>query len=272
MTSASASAPIPEPISARTAPSRVAPYAWLTVFGLGVAAIGPALFMAANGEVDVLAVALLLLPLVAAVLVARFGTWARTVAAIVSVLLLLMIMPFVGSIITHVNVFFEFVPVVILIVGSLVGAVAAVLSVAKRRGSGAATRATERRVATWVGLLLLVVAAVSTVASVTSRTEVGAADRAGAVAVEQSRFAFAQTEYVVPADVASRLVVHNSDRVHHTVTNDDLGIDETVLPGSDVLVELPALAPGSYTFYCVPHSNRSDGLGEDDMFMTLRVE
>lgn len=248
------------------------PYAWLTIFALGVAAVGPVLFMAANGEIDGLAVALVLLPLGAAALAWRFGTWSRMVAGIVSVLLLLMIAPFVGTVISHVNVFFEFVPVVFLIVGSVVGAGAATLSVVKRRGDSDATRATERRIATWVGLLLCAVAAVSAVTSLTSRTTVSAADRAGAVAVEQSGFAFAEPTYAVPADTASRLVVHNSDRVYHTVTNDELSVDQIVLPGSDVLVELPALAPGSYTFYCIPHSDSSDGFGDDDMFMTLRVE
>lgn len=55
-----------------------------------------------------------------------------------------------------------------------------------------------------------------------------------------------------PADV----LVRNDDAIVHTFTVPELGIDRTVGPGSEALVEVTA-DPGTYAFYCRPHADLS---------------
>lgn len=67
-------------------------------------------------------------------------------------------------------------------------------------------------------------------------------------------FAFAEGGYAIAAGKPARFLVHNADPVTHTSTIPELGIDQTVLPGSEALVEVTAEA-GTYTLYCEPHSD-----------------
>ncbi len=50
--------------------------------------------------------------------------------------------------------------------------------------------------------------------------------------------------------------MRNDDAIVHTFTVPELGIDRTVGPGSEALVEVTA-DPGTYTFSCRPHADLS---------------
>ncbi len=67
-------------------------------------------------------------------------------------------------------------------------------------------------------------------------------------------------------------MVHNSDTSWHTFTIDGV-VDETVLPGSEQLIEFTPTVSGTLIAYCRPHANPADGFEEgEDMFATIVVE
>jgi plastocyanin len=95
---------------------------------------------------------------------------------------------------------------------------------------------------------------VSGVIQVTSRTTVSASEAAaiGAVPVTMSDFAFSQGDYVIPAGQKTPMLLHNSDASTHNFILDKLGINETVSPGSQKLVQITAPA-GTYQILCTLH-------------------
>ncbi|MFP5308770.1 MAG: cupredoxin domain-containing protein [Actinomycetes bacterium] len=102
-----------------------------------------------------------------------------------------------------------------------------------------------------------------------SRSTVDATTTAGMPVVAVQNFAFEDLT-VTSSDGAVSLVVRNRDAFGHTFTIDELGVDVALLPGSAEVVTFDA-APGTYTYYCIPHSAEA-GAGEDDMAATLTIE
>lgn len=84
-----------------------------------------------------------------------------------------------------------------------------------------------------------------------------AADANAELTATMADFEFSEPTYEAAA--GETIKVHNTDAFTHTFTVPELDIDERVLPGDSVLVEIPADAePGSYTVYCEPHADMTE--------------
>lgn len=91
-----------------------------------------------------------------------------------------------------------------------------------------------------------------------SRTTVGAAEAANASQLEMLDFEFLPTTPVVAG--GQNLMLTNSDAVVHDFTLDDYDIQVRLVPGSETIVDLSALPPGTYQFYCSLHSDGGEGM------------
>lgn len=197
------------------------------------------------------------IPLVGAGLVWRFGTWAKVVGIVLGGFLLSQVVPALPEAIGHPNSFFDFVPLVMFTTGALLAVGGGIAAVVKRSDLRAEATPLERNIR-WALIAIIGLLVVgSGAATMLGRTTVDAAARAGAVESTISGF-----EYQLPASITAgeptSFVVSNDDRVLHTFTIDGTSVDMTITPGSEALVEVPALEPGTYTVYCHPHTGRAD--------------
>ncbi len=196
--------------------------------------------------------AVTVLPAIAAVLVWRFGTWARAVGIVVT-LLVGMATFWMAFGLGQPESIADFLPGVTMPIGivlSLVGNISAIVQ--GRRGNVAVepTRG-ERRAELVVAALVVAAAAVSGgLTFFGGNASVAVPDDATSVGMQ--RFAFTPGDLTVTA--GGTLAVHNSDAFVHDVTIPALGIQETVLPGRTVLVPVSGDA-GGYTFYCSLHAD-----------------
>lgn len=255
-TSVAPPAPVTEPVRQARAP-----YSLVATFGLLLVAAGPAVMLTAGliagmplGEDGLFFGTLIVVPLVAAALAWRFGTWAKVVGILASAVAGFALFWTVFGL-GHPGSFADFVPGVLVPLGVVLavgGGIAAI--VAGRRGRLAGTGSTERRIAA-VAMAIVALAVVGSAITMTLSRSTVAAE--GAMTVEIADFTFDQEQYAVSAGEATTLRIHNSDAFVHTFTIPELGIDETVLPGNSALVEVEAEA-GEYTIYCAPHSDMSE--------------
>jgi hypothetical protein len=248
-------------------------WSWLAALGLVMIGLAPLLMLVATlvwgleveaGEVSFLAV-VIVIPLVAAFLVWRFGTWAKVLAIVVA-------LAGVGAMfwtafgLAAPNSFFDFVPGLLVIPGAIIAIAASVGAiVAARRGHLTVERTGgERRAVTAVIAVVGVLAALSGVLTVLTRSTVGStAD------VHLASFAYDQSAYAFGG--GSSIVVRNDDPFLHTFTIDTLGIDVALGPNSAEVVEIPA-QPGTYVVYCRPHTSNPDAPTADDMASQLTVD
>lgn len=252
-------------------------YTGVAAFGLLLIALAPILIivigLASGLRLDGETMTFLLPPAIlaaaAAALVWRFGTWAKVVGALVSVLAALG-MFFLAFGIAVPASFGDFVPGLVFALGVLIGLGGSVAAIVQRRRGNLRAAATtgERRIITGVTGLILVAALASAVLWFTGRST---ADPATADATATMRdFAFQEGAYQVAG--GETILVHNSDGFMHDFTVHELGIAAAVTPGSGELVEVPD-QPGTYIVYCTLHSapgatDASDG----DMVATLVIE
>jgi heme/copper-type cytochrome/quinol oxidase subunit 2 len=68
----------------------------------------------------------------------------------------------------------------------------------------------------------------------------------------------------VPAGAETVLLLRNQNWIAHTFHSDELGIDVYMAPRTERIVEIDAMAPGTYGFAC-------DVTGHEMMIGTLRV-
>ncbi len=258
-------------VSAPTARSRPA-YTRIATVGLLLTTLGPLLFLVSSiaagigGDDLGFMIAAALIALGGAAATWWLGTVGKALGIVASLLLGAALfwtafgLGFPASVV-------DFVPGVAVPLGVLMGLggnIAAI--VAKRRGSVGPTPV-ERRIAAGAMVLVAVAAIVSVALTWISRSIVEAP--AGAVSSEMHNFEFAGAPYEVAAGESVTIAVHNADPVVHDFTIPELGIAETVLPGSDALIEVNA-EPGTYTIYCTLHSDTSvDDPAEAGMAATL---
>ncbi len=240
-------------------------YVGLAALGLVMAAGAPLIYLIASlvaglglEEDGPFFIALTVVPLVAAALVWRFGTWARIVSLVVSLLAAFAAF-WMAFGLAYPASFVDFVPGLLLPLGVLLGVGGSIAAlVANRRSRAAAGPATGERRLMGAALAIVGLAIVaSAVLNFTGRQTVEAAAAEGAIEATIRDFAFAEGTYQVTAGQLTSFVVRNNDPVVHTFTVPALGVDQTLLPGSEALVEVTADA-GTYTLYCVPHSNTDE--------------
>ena len=275
----SATTAAPGPAAAASAARARPLYSRVAVFGLLLLGSAPLLMLitalvsgvslADDGPFLAIGAAI---PLVAAALAWRFGTWSKIVA-IVAALLVAGAMFWIAFGLFVPGSFGDFVPAMAFVLGfvlTLGGAIAALVQ--GRRGNISATATpTERRIVLGASLLLAAAMVVSGVLTALAGSAAADVDGTG---VTMADFAFAEGNYAVPAGEQATFVVHNSDGFVHDFAVPDLEIAPVqVLPGADAVIDVPGATPGTYTIYCTLHSDTSVSDPEQaGMAATLVIE
>lgn len=248
-------------------------YTRIAVFGLLTAVVAIVGFWASTGfnpEELVFIGPFMVIPAIVAALAWRFGTWSKVVAAVIGLLMFVMNAPFLLPAMGRPQVFFDFTPGSAYLIGSLLAFSGGVAAVVKRKDVRTEATGRERRIELATLAIIAVLATVSGFLALTSKTTATAADKDGAVAASFEAFEFDRETYTVAAGEDARIVVHNSDPTWHTFTIDGV-VDQGVNPGSDAVIELSGLDAGTYTIYCVPHSEENTSGEREGMTATLEV-
>lgn len=138
---------------------------------------------------------------------------------------------------------------------ALYGGIATI--VAGSRGTTGPTRG-EGWIRTGVLGVMGVASVISIVGFFLTRTTVSEAEAAGATPLEMTKVEFVPSASKLSA--GGSLFVSNSDPFAHDFTLDDFDLRVYVGPGSEAIVDLAGLPPGTYTYYCSLHSDGTDGM------------
>ena len=245
-------------------------YTRVTISGLALLAVAH-LLLATTGWLF-FAIVGLILSLLAAGLVWKYGRWALIVAVVLALLSAAVSSHVMDYGLESPDSFFDFVPSITAIAGFLMAFIGGIVAFVQQRRGSARTVATgvERGTFGSVMAALVVLTIMSVILTPLGRESLSAEERAGGTLVLMKNVRFERNVRFEPdrlfATTGSslRLVVDNDDLVIHTFTIKDLDIDVTVGPKSETLVELPALRPGEYKITCeVP--------GHEEMKGTLVV-
>jgi plastocyanin len=260
---------------AEPAPEGKARWSRLAALGLVLAALGPILFLVAgvfwgldvSEDVGFFGITGAL-GLIAAFLVARFGTWAKIVGIVVALLLALALFWTAFGLFSPTS-FFDFVPGLLVIPGVLIAIVSCIAAIVARRRGHVTPAATggERRALRIVVGVVVILAVLSGIATAATRSTADESDADATVVLKD--FEYDSEEYQLEA--GSSVFVRNDDPFLHTFTVDDLDIDEALTVGSETLIEIPS-EPGTYVVYCRPHTSDPDDPSDDDMAATLTIE
>jgi plastocyanin len=170
-----------------------------------------------------------------------------------SLALLLFSAPFLADALTHPESVGDFIPLSIFTVSLLVGTVAAVPSFREGRDPAGAS---GLPVAIAVGAGAMIVAA-SVVGIVAFLQTESVPAQAGDIRVVTEGLVFHPAGISAESGEVS-VHVTNRDSTRHTFTIDQLGVDLNVPPNSMQRV-IFAAGPGTYRFYCRPHSPGMEG-------------
>jgi plastocyanin len=238
-------------------------YTRIATVGLVLIAAAPAFMLALGlltgmdiGEELPFFATLILVPLIAAGLVWRFGLWAKVVGILAAVGVALMMFWAVFGL-AYPGSLGDFVPGVMLPLGIVLaigGSVAAIVQQRRGRRSPTATPTERRIMSVALGLVALAVV-VSVVVGFLQRESFDEADADLTASIED--FAFTEGTYEIAAGEPTTILVRNADAFTHTFTVPDLDIHHTLVPGGEALVEIDAAA-GTYTLYCEPHSDMNE--------------
>ncbi len=249
-------------------------YTGVAAFGLLLIALAPALMLTIamatgqSGDDTLFFLIMAGLPAVTAALVWRFGTWAKLLGAVVSVLAVLGLF-WIAFGLAFPASFGDFTPGVSFPLGVVLGLGGSIAALVQGRRGNLRTEATtaERRIV--AGALGLVGLAAVTSAGLWMVNRTAVDTGVAATTATMSDFAFAEDAYEVAA--GDTLAVHNADGFVHDFTVRELGIAANVLPGEDALLAVPN-EPGTYTVYCTLHSDpEATDASDGDMVTTLIV-
>lgn len=252
-------------------------YTRLAALGFVFIALTGLLYLAFNlpstsaGEIGFLAAFIIFGTAIAGALL-RWGAWAQVLAALLSLLLLLLVVPFSIFNLLHPESAADFVPLMLLAVGTIFGLIGSVVSLIQRvrHTLRAATRTESLALRIVLGCIMLL-AVLSLALTATARTSVSVASKVNAIQVELRDARYSPSHLEAKAGQTIRIVVRNDDATLHTYTFDQAGVDVSIPPGAERLIEFQAPASGVYQWYCIPHSDPSAN-GRTGMFGTLTVE
>jgi plastocyanin len=257
-----------------TAPRARLPHAGTASFGWLLVAVGPLLLiigvLASGGSFDDLPflAGVAAVALIAAGVARRFGLGGTIGGLVLGVLASGAVFWLAFGLAAPASVL-DFVPGVTLVLGVLLGVGGSIAAIVGRRRSAEDAPPQERRLVTGATALVALAAVVSGGLWLASREQVEASAAEGAVLVSMSDFTFGAETIEIAA--GERFLVRNDDPFFHTFTVPELGIDEKVLPGSEVLIEVEGTT-GEYLLYCIPHSQGEDSdPAGDDMAATIVV-
>ena len=228
-------------------------YTRVAIVGLLLFAL-VSLFFAAiptGGEASTLG--FLIISIVLSVIVAglmwRFGRWALVVAAVWGFLNLWWGWLLVLSL-SYPNSFFDFVLPLLLTVGALLAVVGAIVAfVQQRRGTvRTVSSRPERRTFGAIAVALLALSVLSGTLHIAGLTTVSAEAEAGAIVVEMRNSYLAPDRLEISLGETTRIVVKNNDFFVHTFEIEALGVKHTILPFSKLLIELRPANTGDFTY------------------------
>ena len=249
---------------------------WSRLAGLGLimAGIAPLLMLAAGllwglefeGDAAFFIVTGLL-GIVSGILVSRFGLWSKVVGIIASILLLGALFWTVFGLMAPQS-FFDVVPGLLLIPGALIGLICSIAAIrAHRRNDVPATA--DRGEARGLRLFPTIVIVLAVISAALTFFLKETVEGEGDAQVTLSDFEFDKASYSFAP--GTEIVVTNDDPFMHTFTIEELDIDETLNPGSQVKVTIPEES-GDYTVFCRPHTMDPKDPQDDDMAADLSVE
>lgn len=241
----------------------------LAVLGLVMEGLAPLLFLIAVllfgldfGDDAKFFIIVIGIPLIGAVLVWRFGWWAKLVGILAALApALAMFWTIFG--ISYISSFFDFLPAILLLPGFVIALAFLIASlVAGRRGHRTEkTTGRERlaiRVISGVVVLLSLISGLLTFLGKSSASNAAAAQET----LIQKNGAFKPKTLTV--DGGDTILIRDDDPFFHTFTIDALSVDESFTPGDEVAVKIPD-KPGTYIFYCRPHTEDPKNPSKDDM-------
>lgn len=196
--------------------------------------------------------------LAAAWLVARFGTWAAMVGVVLTVAAALAGF-WVAFGLAAIASPADFVPATMFVLGMALSLAGGIRAIRRRRPP--TVTATARGGSRLRVMAIAVVGAATVVslgANMVGRTSVDAGAAKGATPVTMGPLEFTTAQVVVNAGDEAALLVDNQDAFLHDLVIPDQALEVTVNPGSEALLDVSSLAPGTYTFYCSLHSDTSD--------------
>ena len=239
--------------------ARVAALGYGLIAFTGLIALGLSVATSDFGQGLAFALVFLVVGLLVASLVWRMGTWALVLAAVLALALLVLIGPFSVFSLIHPESAADFVPILLALVGALLGLVGSAGALVQARRKTIRPDATGGERLALGGFLALVAVAslLSIVLTLANRTALSTEAKAGATGVQMTNYQFAPTSLPVKAGDMVRLAVKNNDPTLHSFTLPQAGIDISVPPGSERLVTFKAPAAGAYQWYCIPHSDEA---------------
>ena len=186
-----------------------------------------------------------------AVLAWRRGRWAALLLAAWAAVNLLFHAPLLLHAVGWLDSFLDFGIVVPVFSGLAATLVAATVSFIQQR-KGARTEVTRgERWAWWaVAALVIVLMAASGIAHLAALESVDADEEAGATRLEMRDTRFEPVDLRAEAGRPFSLVIENRDLVAHRFVVEPLGVDVGFIPGAEKLVNLPAMATGTYIYVC----------------------
>jgi plastocyanin len=245
-------------------------FALLIIAGLVVALIG---VLSGDLAETAMFVGFLLVPgLLGVVLSWKVGRWGFILPELLALALMVLFVPFLPFTLAHPEGGLEFIMAAVFVAGALLAVVGGGVSIVQWLRRTATTGATPaQRMALQVVLSALVVVVVASLTlTALARTTLAADVKAGATPVAIKNFDFAvHTLTAKPGDTV-RLAVRNDDSALHTFTLPEAGVNVTIPAGAERLIEFQAPAAGTYTWYCVPHSNQG-AAGREGMVGKLTV-
>ena len=192
----------------------------------------------------------IVLTVVFAGLVWRFGRWALVLAALWGFLNLVMWGWLLVLSLSYFNSFFDFFLPLLLTVGGLMAAVGAIVAfVQQRRGIVriVSSRA-ERRTFGAIAVALLALSVLSGSLHIAGLTTVSPEVEAGAIVVDMKNSSLVPERLEIPVGETARIVVKNNDFFVHTFEIEELGVKHTILPFSELLIELRPTNTGEFTY------------------------
>ncbi len=222
-----------------------------------------------NGSLWSSALIALVVSLVMAGLLLKYGRWLYIVAAVLGLAVPIVFGPVIFSYgLSYIDSFWDFTPALLWLVGGLLALVGGTVAFIQHRlgNPRLAAKPSERNVIGGIGLVVAALIIVSGILTMTVRDRVSAEEAAGAITLDMKDTQFRPRVLEVRAGQAVRLLVKNSDFTIHTFTMKELDVDFGLGGFSEQIVDMPAIAPAgrSFTYTCeVP--------GHEDMKGTLLV-
>lgn len=149
----------------------------------------------------------------------------------------------------------EFTAGLLLVFGFLFAVIGGVEAlIRRRRGSAPGGERLRQAALALLGIGILV----SVGGFLATRSSVDATDASGAVVVDMEDFTFAPEDVSVAG--GDRLLVKNSDAFAHDFTLEEYDLYTYFGPGSEALVDVSQLPPGTYTYFCSLHTFEGEGM------------